>query len=165
MAPTSKRIAVLNDLVTRLGFVQVAKGYNTDAGLNILLGEFPRFGQGDPPWALAVMIGDESVEARGDIAVSTTPYEVWALVPQGTEQPAVAVELVVADIIEAVEGVEANPSRTRALGATVDGQAYGTMPKGVNRGPIRPAERPEGATYVGAVVTYNCSFESVWGAQ
>jgi hypothetical protein len=160
----SKRQAALTDLVNRLRYIAVAKGYNTDAGARIYLGEMPRFGQGDPPAALAVAIGDSVPEQAGPTVRSRVPFEVWAIVPAGTADPLAAVEAIIADILEAVE-IEDNPTRTRALGTMLDGVPHGTTPKGLERGVIRALRREEGSEYVGAAVEYIATFETPWGTQ
>ena len=161
---TSKRQHALTDLVNRLSFIQVAKGYNTDAGLQIFLGEMPRFGPDDSPAALAIAVGDDSAETPGGLVRTRVPFEVWAIVPAGTSEPLVAIEAIIADIKEAVE-IEENPSRTRALGAMVEGQPVGTTPKGLERGITRALRREEGSEYVGAAVEYIATFEDQWGTQ
>lgn len=161
---TSKRQAAINDLVTRLGFIQTAKGYNTDAGLSIFLGEWPRFGPDDPDSALGIAVGDDSSETIGGLVRSRVPIEVWAFVPAGTSSPLVAIEAIIADIKEAVE-IESNPSRTRALGDMVEGQPHGTTPKGLERGVTRALRREEGTQVVGAAVEYIATFEDQWGSQ
>jgi len=112
MTQKSKRQLALTDLVNRLSFIQVAKGYNTDAGLHIFLGEVPRFGPNDPPAALAVVVGDDSPETTGGTTRTRVPFEVQAIVPADMTAPTLAIEEIVADIKEAVEieadGVLAN---------------------------------------------------------
>lgn len=159
---TSKRQAALVDLVTRLEFITKAKGYNTDAGEHIFLGEAPTFGEDDPPEALAVLVGEDSPLTSGGVIRTRTPIEIWAVVPAGIEQPLLAVEAIIADIKEAVE-IEADGSVDRFLGTVDDdGRPYGTLPKGLERGSIKSLRRQEGSTFVGAAVEYIAHFEEHW---
>lgn len=161
--PISKRKAALVDLKERLSFIQVAKGYNTDAGLNIEMGEWPRSGEDDPLAAIAVTVDDDRPQpTTGSRAQAEVPVQVWALVPVGTADPQLAIEDIIVDIKEAVE-LEAQPDRTRALGTTEDGQPIGTVPKGVSRGTTLALRRREGSGFVGGGVEYVLTFEESYG--
>jgi len=162
MTQKSKRQLALTDLVNRLSFIQVAKGYNTDAGLHIFLGEVPRFGPNDPPAALAVVVGDDSPETTGGTTRTRVPFEVQAIVPADMTAPTLAIEEIIADIKEAVE-IEADGSVDRYLGV-IDGKPA-TLSKGLQRGAIRSIRREPGSEYVGAAVEYVATFEEKWGSQ
>lgn len=158
----TRRQAALTDLIDRLGHIQKTKGYNTDAGLHIFLGETPRWGEGDPPEALAISIGDDAPETRGPKIQTRTPISIWAIVPVASETPLVAVEAIIADIIEAVEGGTADPTTDRYLGV-MSGGSPATLPKGLERGVTRALRREEGSEYVAAAVEYIAVFEESWG--
>jgi len=162
MPRQSKRQAALADLVNRLSFILVEKGYNTDAGLHIFLGEVPKFGPNDPPAALAVMVGDDSPETSGGTVRTRVPFEVQAIVPAEMTAPTLAIEEIIADIKEAVE-IEADGSVDRYLGV-IDGKPA-TLSKGLQRGAIRSIRREPGSEYVGAAVEYVATFEEKWGSQ
>jgi hypothetical protein len=159
----SKRQAAISDIVRRLEFITKAKGYNTDAGEHIFVGEAPTFGEADPPEALAVLVEEDSPRIEGGLIRTRTPIEIWAVVPAGTSDPLLAVEAIISDIKEAME-IEADGSLDRFLGTvTDDDRPYGTLPKGLERGTIKPLRRQEGSTYVGAAVEYIAHFEERWG--
>lgn len=159
----SKRQAAIADLVRRLEFITKVKGYNTDAGEHIFIGEAPTFGEDDPPEALAVLVEEDSPQIQGGLIRTRTPIEIWAVVPAGVEDPLLAIEAIITDIKEAVE-IEANGSIDRFLGIVDDaGKPYGTLPRGLERGVIKPLKRQEGSTYVGAAVEYIANFEERWG--
>jgi hypothetical protein len=160
--PTSKRKAALLELKGRLGYIQVAKGFNTDAGLHIFVGEWPRLGPDDAREVLAIAVGDETIEVTDSRIISKLPVEVWALVPGETENPQLAIEDIITDIKQAVE-VEENPTQTRALGMMEAGVPIGTTPKGLSRGVTRSLRRSEGSSFVGAAVEYELTFEESWG--
>jgi hypothetical protein len=159
----SKRQVAIEELVHRLEFITKANGYNTDAGEHIFVGEAPTFGDADPPEALAVMVDEDSVQTNGGVMRARTPVEIWAVVPAGLAAPLYAIEAIIADIKEAVE-IEADGSVDRFLGTTTDaGQPYGTLPRGLERGTIKPIRRNEGSEFVGAIVEYIANFEEHWG--
>jgi len=158
--PTSKRMAAVVDLLKRLGFIQKAKGYNTDAGLHIFHGEAPQYGPADPPAALAVFVGDDAPEPSGGTIRTRVPIEIWATVPASLDSPLMAVEAIIADIRTAIE-IEKDGGIDRSLGL-VNGETA-TMPTGLDRGPCRPLRREPGSEYVGASVEYVARFETRWG--
>ena len=158
--PKSKRQLALEDLLNRLSFIQTAKDYNTDAGLRIFMGEAPQFGEGDPPSALAVFVGDDSPETTGGTVRTRVPIEIWAVVPDDLPSPLMSIEAIIADIRAAVE-IEADASVDRSLGLTDSGPA--TMPTGLERGPARPLRREVGSGYVGCSQEYTARFETKWG--
>jgi hypothetical protein len=158
--PTSRRQAALEDLRNRLAFITVAKGYNTDAGRHIFLGEAPRWGPDDPPAGLAIAIGDDSVQVQGGIITASIPLQVWAVVPVAAAEPLVAIEAIIADIKEAVE-IERDGSVDRALGVLEGSTA--TEPRGLARGITRALRREEGSEYVGAAVEYVATLQEQWG--
>lgn len=161
--PPSKRQAAIGDLVRRLSYITKANGYNTDAGEHIFVGEAPTFGEADPPEALAVLVGEDSAQTNGGVIRTRTPIEIWAVVPAGTNDPLLAVEAIITDIKEAVE-IEADGSVDRFLGDVAEGGVpYGTLPRGLERGTIKPLRRQEGSTYVGTSVEYVANFEEHWG--
>ena len=163
--PPSKRQVALADLLTRLAFIQKAKGYNTDAGAHIFEGEAPRLGNGDPPAALAVFVGDDTPETSGGLVRTRVPIEIWATVPAGLQSPLMAIEAIIADIRTAVE-IEQDASVDRSLGLFngVTG-APATLPLGLERGPTRPLRREPGSEYVGASAEYVARFETQWGTS
>lgn len=158
--PRSKRMAALEDMLKRLAFIQTAKGYNTDAGVYVLEGEAPQFGESDPDAALAVFVGDDSPTILGGTVRTQIPIEIWACVPVRLGSPLMKVEELIADIRTAVE-IEKDGSTDRSLGVWDGGPA--TMPTGLDRGPTRPLRREPGTTFVGASVEYVARFETRWG--
>src|SRR3972149_10574553 len=147
MPRQSKRQAALADLVKRLSFILVEKGYNTDAGLHIFLGELPKFGPDDPPAAITIIVGDDSPETSGGTVRTRVPFEVQAIVPADMTAPTLAIEKLVADIKEAVE-IEADGSVDRYLGV-IDGKPA-PLSQGLQRGAIRSIRREPGRGDVGA---------------
>lgn len=165
--PTSNRQLALTDLVARLGYIQVAKGYNTDAGLSIFEGEKPRLGPDDVAAAISVFFGDDTAETGGGLTRYQVPIEIWGLIPVkalGDLSPGQAIEALRADIMSAVELNEGDPSHDRYLGV-IDGtpKRPATLPKGLARGGCSTLQRQDGSDHVGVVVRYIASFEEAWG--
>jgi len=159
---SSKREAALVDLHRRLAFISVTKGYQTDVGEHIFLGEVPKLGPDDPP-ALTIMVGSDSPTARGGQIHSRVPIEILAVVPADMAAPLLTLELLIADVRRAVE-IEATPSVDRFLGRIGDdGKPYGTLPQGLERGSVRPLPREQGSTFVGVAIEYVATFVEGWG--
>jgi hypothetical protein len=145
MAIASRRQSIIEALASRLENIQVAEGYNTDAGSMVFLGEDPTFGPDDPAVALAVNVGD-AVEGRQPM-VTEMPLEVVALVRADITAPLLAMEQVIADIRAAVE-------TDHTLGGTC---------KQLTRGAVRALPRETGHTVVGASVEYTALYSEMWG--
>lgn len=150
---TSTRLSVLQTLVERLEAIQVADGFNTDAGKAIFLGMRPSMGPEDPPIAIAVMVGEEEPNWLGEKCSYELPIDIQALAQvelKDLQQPWLAVEAIIADVKRAVE------LQDRRLG----GVALG---KGIRRIGVRALPRESGSRYVGAGLTYLVPLAEVWG--
>lgn len=144
----SKRQLALTELQTRLQNILVAKGYQTDAGDMIFIGEAPALGENDPTEALAIVIQPDEPGHQGEKVAITLPVEVWALAK--TTEPWATVEAVIADIKRAVE-------TDRDLGGTL-------LARGLERGSTQTLAREDGQQYVGAAVAYRLRYAESWGA-
>lgn len=162
--PNSKRQDALEELIRRLEFIQIEKGYNTDAGYHIFKGEDIRFGEDDPDEALSIAVGDDSATQAAGMIRAVVPVEVLAIVRMSTEAPLLAVERVIADIRVAVEGPSPESDRMLVKN-TGGGDPHGTTPKGFERGSTRALKREAGSEYVGASCEYRLTFEEAWGGE
>lgn len=99
----SKRRKAILELVRRLEFIQVVKGYSCDAGLNILLGERPAFGPDDPESAISLAFGPDDPTTSGGLVRRRTPIEIHAMVRADLEEPLITLEQLICDIRAAVE--------------------------------------------------------------
>lgn len=144
----SKRQLALTELQTRLQNITVAKGYQTDAGDLIFIGEAPALGESDPTEALAIVIQPDEPGFQGEKVVIRLPVEVWAIAK--TTEPWGTVEAVVADIKTAIE-------TDRDLAGTL-------LPRGLERGVTQALQREDGQQYVGASVAYRLVYAEEWGA-
>ncbi len=152
----SVRQAILAEVISRLGTIAIANGYQTDAGLMLFVGELPLLGPDDPPAAIAVIVRDELAadlsgygEAPDGITVSVLPIECQAVAKADLEQPWVLVEAVISDIKQAIE------TSDRSLG--------GILVLPLKRGRTRAFGREPGSTIVGAAVPYLATFAEQWG--
>lgn len=170
----SKRLLAIQDLTTRLGFIQIDKGYSCDAGLTIFVGEVPKLGPDDSSSALAILLGDDS-PLEGQVTWGATsryvvPIEVHGILrlTQG-ESPGLAYEGLVADIKEAVEiegrdpGTSAATDRSLGIIPDTDPPRPATLPTGLNRGGTRILRRDGGSEIVGCAVEYSMAIEEGWG--
>jgi hypothetical protein len=159
--PQSKREAAVAELVRRLQFITVVNGYNSDAGKQIVYGEAPKFGPGDPPAALAIIIGETIPEAvQTNYVQESTPIEIQALVPADLDAPLLAVEGIISDIKGAVEIEGRAPGTSAARDRSLDGVC---QPKGFTRGRTRALTREPGSTYCGSAIEYIAVLEERWG--
>ncbi len=162
----SKRSRAITELVRRLEFIQLVHGYSCDAGLKILLGETPSFGEGDPQSAIAIAIGRDEPTTSGGLVRSRMPIEIHALVRADMAAPLVATEALITDIRAAVEIEGRDQNAILGGDASIDRSLDGiTLSKGFERGPITPLPREPGSTFVGAIVEYLAIFEEQWGGE
>jgi len=155
VATNSRREDALLDLRSRVAFIEIAKGYGSDAGKAIFMGETPVFGPDDPPAALAIVVGADSPTTQGGLVRTRVPVEIQAIVPATIDDAFMALEAIVADIKRAVEIEGVQAFRTRSL--------KGTLPMGLERGVTRILPRDEGSLFVGTGIEYVLSFEEKWG--
>jgi hypothetical protein len=171
---TSKRVIAVLDLETRLGKIQKSKGYSSDAGLNIFLGEVPILGKDDPDTALAILLlNDEALEGsftQGGLVRYKVPIEVYATAKiPSRARPLLVFEGLIADIKQAaeIEGRDTgtNAARDRYLGIIPDSDPAKpvTLPKGFERGSTRVHFREGGSEIIGVTVEYFMSIEEQWG--
>lgn len=150
MADPSRRHAILAVFASRLAAIQVANGYQTDAGLAVYLGVAPELGESDPDAAIAILAGDDVVKYQGENLAIDFPVILAAIAKADLAEPWAAIELLLDDIKRAVE----LPDRT--LGKLV--------PRQILRGSTRTLPREPGSTTVGVGVTYVAPYVERWGA-
>lgn len=171
---TSKRVLAIQDLETRLGKIQKTKGYSSDAGLNIFLGEVPVLGKDDADAAIGILLlNDEPLEGGaftvGGLCRYRVPIEVYATAKiPSRAQPLIVFEGLIADIKLAaeIEGRDTgtNAARERYLGLISGSPAKPvTLPKGFERGSTRIHFREGGSEIIGVTVEYFMSIEEQWG--
>lgn len=157
----SIRQAIVTEVATRLQAIAVANGYQTDAGQLLFIGETPHLGTDDPPFAIALIIGDDApsdqsgygVDQAG-VVVTQLPIDCQVAAttdPARLQEPWLTVEAVLADIQHAIE------SEDRSLG--------GLLTKNLERGRVRPFRREPGSTIVGLSAEYRATFASEWGSE
>jgi hypothetical protein len=150
----SARQAVIAAFVTRVAAIAVANGYQTNAGLTLLVGETPELGPDDPTAAIALMVRDDvptdqsGFDGSGGLTVTVLPIDVQALARADQTQPWLTIEAVIADIRRAIE------SGDRGLD--------GLLTTALVRGRTRALPRETGATTIGAGVEYRATFAEGW---
>lgn len=177
----SKRLYIVQDLLRRLGFIQVDKGYSSDAGLHIFAGELPKLGADDPVAALAVLLGpDEPLEGGRFTAGASVRSRIPILIHATAQVPRDATALLIyegliEDIKRAVE-IESTDAATGAPDPTRNaardrylGEIPGTpvrpasLPTSLERGATQWHFREGGSEIVGVTVNYSVGVEEGWG--
>src|SRR4051812_20178531 len=103
---STKRQAILSELLNRVSAITVANGYATDAGLMILFGESPLLGPDDPTSAIALIVGDDQIDSPssvGDDILTQLPVDLQIIARADVAQPWLTVEAGIADIKRAIE--------------------------------------------------------------
>src|SRR3990167_4114681 len=145
---TTKREAILAELLLRLSAITIAHGYATDAGDQVFLGESPQLGEDDPSQGLALVVEDDEVNSKGYVFI-TLPIAVQALAKADLDTPWLAIEAILGDVKRAIE------LEDRTLG--------GLLKSELRRGSTRTLAREPGSTTVGEGITYRCEYVESWG--
>lgn len=145
---------ILEYVRDRLELIQVANGYNTDAGLAVLLGESVNLGPDDANSALLIELGDDVPPEHGfgdhsgeSLGVGL-PVSIHGYVRSDIDAPYLAREALIVDIKKAVELADAWPASV----------------KSVERAGTRRFDREEGTDPVGGSVDYGIVYVETWGA-
>src|SRR3990170_287171 len=144
----SRRQDILAAFVARLEKIQIAEGYQTDAGQLVFIGERPVLGPDDPTASIMIDVRDDEVGHQGEHVVVALPVSVRAVVKAGSGDPWLAVEAVLADIKTAVEA-------DHDLGGIL-------LPRGLERASSEQRDREAGDDVVGAAVGYVLRFRELW---
>lgn len=143
------RQRILEAFMARIQQITVENGYETDAGSRVYLGETPELGEDDPINAIAIIVGDTEPQYQGAQVLERLPVEIQALAKADLDQPYIAAEVILGDIVRAVE------QEDRTLGGVVKRQ--------IEVGPTRTMRRESGMTTVGISITYYAPFTRVFG--
>lgn|SRR6185295_4965782 len=149
MAASSRRQAIVSFALERLGGIQVADGYATDAGSLVFAGAVPVLGPDDPAVALAVVLGTDETAWQGEHVELRLPIRISALAKGVSVDAWLAVEAVVGDIKRALETAD------RTWGKLVMWQ--------ILRGSTETFPQEPGSGQVGATVTYTAHYKERWG--
>lgn len=158
-AQPSKRELALLDITNRLSFIQIAKGYNTDAGASVFIYEDPQLGPDD---ALGIFVepGPDQPTMAGPRITAQLPIQIQAVVNA-------QVFATVAARISALEGLIADIKRAVEIDegdqANLQHSLDGTLPKGLIRSVTVPLRREPGSQLFGAAVEYTAVFQEQWG--
>jgi len=145
---TTRRVLILERLGTLAGAIQIANGYDSDAGLRVYIGTAPELGPADPDYAIAIVPGDELADEQGRIT-NTLPVAVQAIGKSDAADAWINLELLLGDLKKAIE---------------LEDRTLGSVLKGImKRGVTRSIERPPGATTIGLEIFYLCPYVDEWG--
>ena len=141
----TRRQAILEALVARVQAIAVSHGFNTDAGLTVFLGDAPQLGSDDPPVAIAVVPRETRIQSE---RMEILPVEIQALAKADIDQPYVAAEAMLSDIVTAVE---------------LEDRTLGGLVKFMELGSTRLLPREPGSTTVGTAILYELIYVRVFG--
>ncbi len=147
MAPTQRR-RILEAFIARLEVILVERGFATDVGQKIFIGEIPQLGPSDPDAAIAIIVGEQP----GNLGLNVftqLPYEILAIAKADLDRAWLTVEDVIGDVKRAIE------LEDRTLGGLVLEQ--------LSRGSVKTIPREPGSTTIGASITYLADFKEGWG--
>lgn len=146
----SIRIDLLDTISARVRDIAVSRGYETDAGRRVYVGQAAELGPDDPATAIAIMLGEtEITEPSQGFVQEEIDLELQALATGSADDPYRLAEMVAADLKRAVE----QPDRT--LGGLVHGQLSCVAQ--------RMVPREEGVLTVGVAVLYRLRYLRRWG--
>lgn len=152
MPDPTLRMAVIDVVETRLAAIQTAKGYATDAGRQVQIGEQPQLGPSDPVVGLAVFVGDDDPVYEGERLAITLPIDIEIVTQVGRTDGWKDIERALGDVKRAME--------TNTAGHRIDGPQSPQLQRGVTR----TLPREEGSTYMGAVIRYTVGpYREGWG--
>lgn len=147
----STRQAILQVFLDRVGAIQKANGYATDAGLKIFFGSAAELGDDDPDSAIAILVQDDQTSggALGEDEQTFLPVDLAALAKASGDLAWVEIELVIGDIKRAIE--------------TADRSFNGLLARTLFRGRTKVLKRAPGSTTIGAAITYTANYLDQWG--
>lgn len=147
------RQAILQVFLDRVGTIQIANGYATDAGLKIFFGSAPELGDADPAQAIAILVRDDQTSGGGlgDDEQTQLPVDIAAMSKAAGDLAWAAIELVIADIKKAIE--------------TEDRSFGGLLSRTLFRGRTKAVPRAGGSSTVSAAVTYTAVYLDTWGGR
>lgn len=149
-ATPSRRQQILEAIVTRLAEITAASGdYFTDAGATLFTGEAPALGEGDPPHALAVILGEDTPRIAGPGFLIDGTVDIHAVANPTLDDPWTVIEQLLADVKRAMELPD------RRLGGLLAGD--------FTRGPARPLTREDRSLTAGVSLTYQLQWKEGWG--
>jgi hypothetical protein len=147
---TSRRQAILEELLARLQRITRDSGSLTDGGLTVFFGEAPELGADDPVEAVLLVVEpDEPAHQQAGLLINLA-VTVYAMARADLEQPYLAAEALLGDIKRAVE------TEDRTLGGRLRWH-------GLERGITRTMPRDDGSVFVGVGVEYRMQYAEGWG--
>lgn len=146
----SQRQQVLAVLATRLQAARLDNDFRTDAGSTVFLGETPDLGPDDPKEAIAIVPQEDAPRVAGRGYLIGWPVSIQALSQACLDDAWSRIEMVLADIKQAIELDD-----DRRL----DGLLTGAMERGVTR----TLPREPGSLTVGVEVMYLLQIKESWG--
>ena len=147
--PESKRSRIIGWFASALADITTANGFATNAGQAVYIGFTPQLGETDPTTVIVLTIGSDSPSWQADKVMLRLPLTINVTAKATENLPWAEIESVLADVKRAIE------IEDRSLGRLV--------PRGIERGAVRPFERESGSLLIGASVEYIAPYTEGWG--
>lgn len=153
--PDPRRLRILDALKAKGTAIDGTGDFLTDAGLHFFDGELPTLGPDDPEKALAMIVGEDQIDAMqvGKLWIAL-PVTFVALVRPDVDQPARDAELVLADVKRSVE------ADLTLGGLLTPGK---NNPEGLMRGTTEANVRQSGSETVARGITYVANYAETLG--
>lgn len=147
----SVREQVADAVIARVREIQRINGFNTDAGLAVVLGQRVAPSESDPDTVLQVMVGsDTNATWQSGKVFYRIPFEFQVISRAGRAESWREAERLLQDVKRAIELPDTK------LGGLLDHP-------GLERIPARTLEREPGAEDVGIEITYLAPVQESWG--
>lgn len=151
----SRRQRILEAFKARLEAIRIEDGFETDLGLQVLMGELPAFGPDDPTQVLAIIPREDQVAGALNKIPIKLPIDVAVLVAPDISEAWKLIEAGLRDVKRAVE------LEDRTLGGLLIGGR--DNPGGLIRGTTETFPRQSGSMVSGASITYVAPYTEVFG--
>lgn len=118
------RETIISALVTKLGEIRTANGYNSDCGQDVRRAAF--YFRGDELPAISFFAMPETAEQEYGANVCTMPVQVRAIFEHGSSSPSVIGEQVLGDLIQCLTGLDGagDPRKYAVTGNAKDSLFY-----------------------------------------
>ena len=139
----------------RLAEIQTANDFFTNAGARLYIDEVPTLGPDDPPDAIVLLVGDDTVRySENEKTLIELPIDISAIVRVDVADGWRTREWILADIKKAIE------LQDRTLGGLL-----GSSQKNLKRSTTRSMRREVGSTVMGTTVRYLVTYGEPWGGH
>lgn len=152
----SRRLRIIEEGRRRLQQITKVNGFWSDAGLRVYLGVVPQLGESDPPFGIALTVGEDQLNAQqlGKYFI-TLPLNIVAFAKPDIDEPWLVVEQLLTDIKVVFE------SDDPTFGGLIRQGNDNSV--GLYRGTTEVLERRSGTDVCGVMVSYGAPYTEAFG--